>query len=242
MEFFRFILADHLHKISPGPARYGPALQFHALPFPLPADIFQGSFLRLALFLELLPKLIPVRCLLKRSRAIAQLAFRHLSPGFLEGSETGFQLLQRQIPMCGAGLGHMPPMPVFDHKPGPARLQLQAVPGKGAMHVLPGTRIFQYGQNALALVARVALKGLSAGVRLHGCGLAAKAFLPSLIAAIVDDKAVFLLQLPTELVAFDIVPPGLHARQLFRVDQIISDVHVHVFSVDVDAAMPLMLR
>ena len=144
--------------------------------------------------------------------------------------------------MHGAGLGHVPPMSVLDHKSGPARLQLQAMPGKGAMHVLPGTRIFQHGQNAFALVARVALKRLSAGVRLHGCGPFTKALFLGLIPAVVDDKAVFLLQLPTELVAFDIVPPGLHARQLFRVDQIIRDVHVHVFRVDVDAAMPLMFR
>ena len=79
-------------------------------------------------------------------------------------------------------------------------------------------------------------------MRLHGCGPFTKALSLGLIPAVVDDKAVFLLQLPAQLVAFDIVPPGLHTRELFRVDQVVGDVHVHVLGVDVDAAMPLMLR
>ena len=196
----------------------------------------------LALFLELLPKLISVRRFLKRIRVIAPLALRHFTSGLLERAEPGFQLLHGQVPMHGAGLDHMPSMPIFDHKPGPARLQLQAVSCEALMRILPGTRVFQQGQNGLALVAGIAFKRLSACVGFHSCGPIAQALLLDLITAVVDDKAVFLLQLPAQPVAFDIVPPGLHAREPFRMDQIVGNVHMHVFGVDVDAAMPLMLR
>ena len=88
---------------------------------------------------------------------------------------------------------------------------------------------------------REAFKGLLARVRFHRGSFTAKASLLARFPPGIHDQAVFLFQLPTQLVTLEVVAPRLHPRQFLRVDQIVCDMHVDVLGIDVHAAMALML-
>ena len=78
-------------------------------------------------------------------------------------------------------------------------------------------------------------------MRFHRGSFTAKASLLARFPPGIHHQAVFLFQLPTQLVTLEVVAPRLHPRQLLRVDQIVCDMHVDVLGIDVHAAMALML-
>ena len=88
----------------------------------------------------------------------------------------------------------------------------------------------------------IAFKGFTAGMRFNGSRLLSTCLLRGFVAAIVNRQAVFPLQFTAQFVPLDVVPLGLHTSQRLRMDQVVSDMHMHVFSIDMDAAMSLVVR
>ena len=140
-----------------------------------------------------------------------------------------------------AGFGRLPPIAILDDQPGTTSPQFQPVGRKGLVNILPGLTLLQTGQDSDTLLPREAFKGLLARVRFHRGSFTAKASLLARFPPVIHGQAVFLFQLPTQLVTLEVVAPRRHPRQLLRVDQIVCDMHVDVLGIDVHAAMALML-
>ncbi len=140
-----------------------------------------------------------------------------------------------------AGFGRLPPIAILDDQPGTTSPQFQPVGRKGLVNILPGLTLLQTGQDSDTLLPREAFKGLLARVRFHRGSSTVKASLLARFPPVIHGQAVFLFQLPAQLVTLEVIAPRLHPRQFLRVDQIVCDMHVDVLGIDVHAAMALML-
>ena len=140
-----------------------------------------------------------------------------------------------------AGFGRLSPIAILDDQPGTTPPQFQPVGRKDLVNIFPGSTLLQIGQDSGTFLPREAFKGLLARVRFHRGSFTAKASLLACPPPVINGQAVFLFQLPTQLVALKVVAPRLHPRQFLRVDQIVCNMHMDVLGIDVHAAMTLML-
>lgn len=96
-------------------------------------------------------------------------------------------------------------------------------------------------QNIVFVGIGIRFKGLLACMGFNKSGFFAQRPLFVIATPIIDDKAVFLLQLPAYPVSFPEIAERFMPGMLLRVDHVVGNVHMEIGRVLVDAVMPLML-
>ena len=120
-------------------------------------------------------------------------------------------------------------------------LDAHAVLGKSLMESLPICCRLQNGKDFISVGLGIGLKGLLACVGFPKSRLLAQCRFFIVGAAIIDYKAVFLLQLTANLVAYPVIPKLFVAGTFFRVNRIVGNVHVKIARISMDATMPLVV-